>query len=60
MRELQEPFNWTKILHDSYFWPFFTQNLSVMPYLNTINLQKEVYYIIMQTLQPAPLLKQFF
>ena len=31
-----------------------------MPYLNTINLQKEVYYIIMHTLQPAPLLKQFF
>ena len=40
--------------------PFFTQNLSVMPYLNTINLQKEEYYIIMQTLQPEPLLKELF
>ena len=46
MRELQEPSNRTKILHDSYFCLFSYKTVhSVMPYLhvNTINLQKEVY-----------------
>ena len=59
MRELQEPLNWAKIDTTLIFALFYT-NFSVVPYLNTINLQKEVYYIIMHTLQPAPLLKHFF